>query len=1043
VNLRLSTAMLFLIMAVCGQAADPLPQPAARYTFDADAAVMEPDAAGIGPAALIASDPGARPLSVREPGRFGKALRPTERGSVQTVFPADDRFTVSFWINPDQLYANGIFRCGDQVLILLNRHTPLLEARVGSARLSTPIAVGQWMCVVLRSDGRRATLFLNGVRAGEAVINIPLEVRGQQTLLANIGGAHGQYAGLFDEARIYDVALTDEQIALLSDPERCLEELPPSVDAGIDHTLALEEGGLLKPKTAEVSLTGRVSGALEGRVGWQVLAAPEGAQVRFADATTAETAVALDRPGDYQLALHAENAYGRARDTIRITVFPPWQSAAGKPASDLRTPGTVGDPLRPPHPKVSPYDPAFAAEWFPLMVPEQHLEGYDASRFRRPPPPGIHPRIFFNPEDLPDMRHRLRYTRAGRTALARISSLLQVRLGDLSPDRPLPAYFRVETDDKGNAKNVSDMRAAALHCYSAFLALIEADLVRARQVIDEAMQIADVQEAALDAVPPEKHNDWQGTYHIILGRYATSYVYDFLYGWMTDAERARLRRIISRCTAKKSSIGMFAVEAQGRSNWQSWVTGDLLANILAIEGEEGFDPVVYEEAANALRRFWRNGVFADGAMNEGMGKNSITAQNLMALAKRGDHSISSVNIYNHVAKYLLHTMQPYGYRFIEDDLWGGSRNLALMSDVSVLKFAYPDDPVIDFVYRNTAGDRYDWPMTQTTYCYGSDLVACWTALDWEGDPDWDRNAQVALKNEPLDYAAHSINLYTARSGWNRDAAYLYFLPRMLGGHASPARGTFVFSALGRDWSLYPTGHNNKSSLQHSVVTVDGKSAGAQWARMSSYESTPELMMASCDLREVYSHMTLSDATLDDFRLEKGMAPWTRLPLWQLPNWFDGDRPEGLSPNPDNQAAERDRLVHEAKRTAAFLRTNPPSVLLVDDFDIDGQEHLYRWQMVLPPELVDHAVVDGREATVTDPATGNRLVVRLLRANGEVSGRVEALDTAVNQHARGESAAIVFETRAASPEFVVLLTALRPGETAPERLIEKARAFVHN
>jgi hypothetical protein len=578
-----------------------------------------------------------------------------------------------------------------------------------------------------------------------------------------------------------------------------------------------------------------------------------------------------------------------------------------------------------------------------------------------------------------------------------------------------------------------DDALGGIYCNMAFFAMIDADGATARKVIDAAIRTADDQLVAIANVSEKDRANWQEIHHNILARYTTSYIYDFLYPWMTDAERDKIREVIAGCTAGKRSIGMFGVGASALGNWVCWVTGDLLANVLAIEGEDGYDPVVYEEAKRAMLHFWSNGTFEDGSMYEGMGKNSITAQNLIALAKRGEWAIASHNIYNHATKFLLGTMQPQGYQFIEDDLWGGSRNNAYPPDIAGIKFAYPSDPVVDFVYRNIVGDNYTWSSHNRTYGYTTDLLMCWTAMDHDGDQDWNRNAAVALKDQPLSHFFNYINLVTARSSWDKDAAFLYFLPRMLGGHESPARGTFVFSALGRDWSIYPTGHNNKSSLQHSVVVVDGQSAGITWGKMLEFEDNGQAVFAAADLSEPYGRKPAVEASYNDYRLIKGDLPWQSLPLYQLPHWFDSDRPGAPRWFSPSAATDPDKPEPSAFRSIALVRGARPFAVILDDIDIDGKDHDYRWQMILPPDLKKVVIGDG-QAILTDESTGNQLLVRIFAKSpvkgvcGPVAGEPGKLI--------GGPDVLAFETRCVSPEFTAILIPLKSGEEAPETSIRE-------
>ena len=55
--------------------------------------------------------------------------------------------------------------------------------------------------------------------------------------------------------------------------------------------------------------------------------------------------------------------------------------------------------------------------YFPPVVLEMQEDGLARDRFEPPPEPYVHPRIFFNPEDLPDLRHRLSETASGKSVM--------------------------------------------------------------------------------------------------------------------------------------------------------------------------------------------------------------------------------------------------------------------------------------------------------------------------------------------------------------------------------------------------------------------------------------------------------------------------------------------------------------------------------------------------------------------------------------------------------------------------------------------------
>lgn len=990
--------------------------PVARWTFDAEFGIVEPDATGFGPDALLVRDSVSSPFSKRVAGLFGRALRPEEGSLVKTRFPAGREFTFSMWIKPEKNDVASFAKLADFFSFGISGNANTLDISVGRKRAFPEIKLNEWSNLILRCDGSKAEFFLNGKNVWKAGVLPPENLRDSDFIFSNYGGAQHQYAGLVDEVRVYDKALSEGQISVISDTDKSFLEVSPIVDAGTGHTIYLPDN--------EIELFGKVSGKGNMFRKWSVLRSPKDGTAKFADPDSAKTKVVLDGTGDYVLALDGFTEFGKSRATIRVTLFPKPEPKQGKIFSNPAKPNTYGTVAYPAKGNEPIYDAEFAKATFPELKFKYHLDGFEKSRFPPPPPPYQHPRIFFNNSDLDDIRHRLQNTRTGLAAMEKIRGAVEMSQRNSDPKAPLPPFFRLK--EQGEKSDSSNLNLAAIHSYMAFIAMIDADSALARKVIDSAVKMADDQLKAIESVPGKNQSDFSNVYHNILGRYATSYTYDFLYPWMTDAESVKIRKVISGCTAGKWSTGMFAVNAHGASNRQCWITGDLLANVLAIEGEDGFDPVVYEECKNAIRRFCHNGIFPDGAMNGGSGRKFMAAHNLVALAKRGENLLASENVYKHATQFLLGTMRPYGYRFVGDDLFCGSRNGVHPQDIASIKYAYPKDPVVDFVYRNAIGDNYTWSPCGKTCDYSSDLVSCWTASDWEGDKDWNKNAAQALKDQPLSYFSNYMNLVTARSGWNKDAAFIYFLPGMLDGNAAKSHGTFFLSALGRDWSLYPGGCDDADSLQHSVIAVDGKSAGTGWAKMLSFKDSPEAVFASCDLRETYGQTANPVACLNDYRLFKGNLPWEKIPIFRLPHRYDGDKPVSSVKPPEPNPVKK---IKAAYRTVGFVRGATPYAIVADDFNLDGANHDYRWQMVLPPELGTNITLMDNEAVILDEKTGNSLLIKMF-SNGKLSSFKTPFTEEMKMKIGGIKA-VSFQTRCVAPGFVAVLFPLRPNEKAPQ------------
>ena len=67
------------------------------------------------------------------------------------------------------------------------------------------------------------------------------------------------------------------------------------------------------------------------------------------------------------------------------------------------------------------YEPEYLLKHFSEPhVLEYDFSGIDRDRIKRPPGPGVHPRVLFNGEELPEIRLRLANTRAGKQIHAAI-----------------------------------------------------------------------------------------------------------------------------------------------------------------------------------------------------------------------------------------------------------------------------------------------------------------------------------------------------------------------------------------------------------------------------------------------------------------------------------------------------------------------------------------------------------------------------------------------------------------------------------------------
>ncbi|MBI3466480.1 MAG: hypothetical protein HY000_25990 [Planctomycetes bacterium] len=212
----------------------------AAYAFDEGAGATVSDVSGQGNHGTI-TGPTWTPS-----GRFGGALSFDGVNDLITIADADSLdlttgMTLEAWVNPSAVtrkWRDVIYK-GSDIYFLeatsTNSNRSAGGAKVGASLLSTygtaPLAVNTWSHLALTFDGASLRLYLNGIEVSSAPRTGSIQT---STNPVQIGGdsLYGQFfAGLIDEVRIYDGALTPAEIqndmntGVLSAPD----EIPPEV----------------------------------------------------------------------------------------------------------------------------------------------------------------------------------------------------------------------------------------------------------------------------------------------------------------------------------------------------------------------------------------------------------------------------------------------------------------------------------------------------------------------------------------------------------------------------------------------------------------------------------------------------------------------------------------------------------------------------------------------------------------------------------------------------------------------------------------------
>ena len=182
-----------------------------------------------------------------------------------------------------------------------------------------------------------------------------------------------------------------------------------------------------------------------------------------------------------------------------------------------------------------------------------NTSGLAWSHIEPPPPAGIHPRILFNPEDVPDIRSRLTSTTTeGPVLWATIQSFTrQLTNNGASWNAAFTDLSNGVTSSfapRGDKNNMVECMS-----YEAFRCLIANDTVNAPKLCAALATVANYEYAQMQANPS---GDWRNDYSFNLCFEGLGYAYDFAYNFMTPAQQQAVRQAITYGTTAQWSIGL-------------------------------------------------------------------------------------------------------------------------------------------------------------------------------------------------------------------------------------------------------------------------------------------------------------------------------------------------------------------------------------------------------------------------------------------------------------------------------------------------------
>jgi len=711
-----------------------------------------------------------------------------------------------------------------------------------------------------------------------------------------------------------------------------------------------------------------------------------------------------------------------------------------------------------------PYADCINNDFWPAS-PEVHSHfidpAFDESRLAKIPPPGVHPRVSITPEGVQEIR--------GKVALGDKASLEFRTMWERVKESRTPFYALVAQDHELGRSLAQGMMA-------------QVDRLQPKLEKMDAFEDGENLWSIFKSANVSGGENSPGEIWALLD-------YDYLHGWLSEEDRELVRQTIARITDQRIS-NYLTVPDHFMINNHFGFGMAYIRLMLLIEGQEGYNPALFKASAAKVRAMLDWFLNKDGMCYESI-KGWLPMSELIAVGLRHRDLLKHSHLQAKM-KYFQQALRWENGRWqIRDEMLRSAFHV-----IWAMRYYHPNDRGLDLLYdaslvthAELTDVREQWnnPVGIT-----DELLLLFADGKKKQASDWADAQEIARLDFPKTWTDDASGHVIARNTWKNDDLKVTFICRQdnfYGGHEATENNRFTIWKDGVNWAYDVNMLSAKATWLQNMLTVDGE--GLAWPPAPGVwlgvQESKHGLTAAGDGKTAYSYVKKMQVHALDSASGK-------LPYYApfVEKNYDISRDQQVAFHPGTvkfndgyahtdyglwsgetrlvEAYADNNPMRQAYRTVHLARGENPYVLIVDDANKDGLEHLYDWNMSLPngvelykassPELEGQRVeaLAGRQSdliltrpnTPRDPKTGELVVeegdplclVRVLWRNSPHGFPLPRLQRTANNIVRKVIGKIystdyvdTFSTLcipaiSSSPEFRIMIYPYRHGEPMP-------------